>query len=204
VSSVESEGGRPDDVVAISVASYSDEPGSFALSGADAVAGPFGRFAALLPPNALVLDAGCGPGRDLARLRRLGHMGVGVDLNGDFVRLARQEGPTIHGDLRSLPGLSGSFDAVWASASLIHLPFDDAVTALGELARVAKVGAPLGISVKTGGVTGWADDLPLGRRWFYIWRPDELTGLVANSGLSVEAVSDDGLWIEVVARRQRS
>jgi SAM-dependent methyltransferase len=187
--------------VAISVASYSDDPGSFALSGADAVAGPFGRFAALLPPNALVLDAGCGPGRDLARLRHHGHMGVGVDLNENFVRLARKEGPTIHGDLRSLPALSGSFDAVWASASLIHLPFDDTGIALGELARVSKVGAPLGISVKTGGMTGWADDLPLGRRWFYNWEPDELTGLMANNGLSVEAVSDDGPWIEVVARR---
>jgi SAM-dependent methyltransferase len=201
VSPDESEGGLPDDVVAISVASYSGDPGAFAVYGANAVAGPFGRFAALLPPNAIVLDASCGPGRDLARLHGLGHMGVGVDLNEDFVRRARKEGLTIHGDLRSLPVLSGSFDAVWASASLIHLPFDDAGVALGELARVAKVGAPLGISVKTGGITGWADDLPLGRRWFYNWAPDDLTGLVENIGLSVEAVSDDGLWIEVVARR---
>lgn len=118
--------------MAISVASYSDDPGVFAAYGANAVTGPLGRFAALLPPNAIVLDAG---------------------------------------------------------------------VALGELARVAKVGAPLGISVKTGGITGWADDLPLGRRWFYNWAPDDLTGLVENIGLSVEAVSDDGLWIEVVARR---
>lgn len=122
-------------------------------------------------------------------------------MNQDFVRLARKEGVTIHGDLRSLPLLSGSFDAVWASASLIHLPFDDAGAALGELARVAKIGAPLGISVKTGGIVGWANDLPLGRRWFFSWAPDDFTGLVEDIGLSVEAVSDDGLWIELVARR---
>lgn len=197
----EGEGGLPDDVVAISVATYSDDPGAFAAYGLNGVAGPFVKFAELLSPAATVLDAGCGPGRDLARLANLGHRGVGVDLNVDFVRRARREAPTIHGDLRALPLMPGYFDAVWASASLIHLPSDDAGVALSELARVAKIGAPLGISVRTGGITGWADDMPLGRRWFYNWVSDEFTTLIENAGLSVEEVSDDGLWIDVVARR---
>jgi ubiquinone/menaquinone biosynthesis C-methylase UbiE len=68
----------------------------------------------------------------------------------EFVRRARHHPPTIHADLRHLPLKAEYFDAVWASASLIHLPFDDAKGAIGELARVAKVGAPVGISVMTG------------------------------------------------------
>lgn len=161
------------DVVAASVATYSADPDAFTAFGAIAVARPFAAFAAGLRSSATVLDAGCGPGRDLARLAELGHRGVGVDLNRSFVDRARAHGPVVLGDLRSLPLRSASFDAVWASASLIHLPRDHAALALGELARVARSGAPISASVKISGVTGWADDMPLGRRWFFVWTPDE-------------------------------
>jgi ubiquinone/menaquinone biosynthesis C-methylase UbiE len=105
------------------------------------------------------------------------------------------------GDLRSLPLMSASFDAVWASASLIHLPRDHAALALGELARVARSGAPISASVKTSGVTGWANDMPLGRRWFFVWTPDEFAEAVDGAGLCVEEVLDDDDWVEVRARR---
>jgi len=189
------------DVVADSVVTYSDDPDAFAAFGASAVAGPFAAFEALLQPSSTVLDAGCGPGRNLARLAERGHRGVGVDLNRDFVDRARTHGPVILGDLRALPLIAASFDAVWASASLIHLPYEDAAVALGELARVARTGAPISVSVKTAGVTGWADDMPIGRRWFSIWTPGDFAGAVEEAGLSVEDVLDDGDWVELRARR---
>ena len=130
------------------------------------VARPFATFAALLEPCSTVLDAGCGPGRDLARFAAQGHTGIGIDLNRDFVDRARAHGPVILGDLRALPLRAAAFDAVWASASLIHLPHEGAAVALREFARVARPGAPVSVSVKTAGVTGWADDMPRGRRWF--------------------------------------
>ena len=189
------------DVVAESVATYSENPDAFAAFGAASVADSFAKFAALLPPAAIVLDAGCGPGRDLERLARLGHKGVGIDLNREFLLRAQMVGPTILGDLRAIPIGSESFDAVWASASLIHLRHQDAVLAINELARVAKPGAPLGISVKTGGETGWAEDLPMGRRWFYDWASEEFVGALESAELSVREVSSDGRWIDVRASR---
>jgi cyclopropane fatty-acyl-phospholipid synthase-like methyltransferase len=65
------------DVVADSVATYSEDPDAFAAFGASAVAGPFAAFEALLQPSSTVLDAGCGAGRDLARLAECGHRGLG-------------------------------------------------------------------------------------------------------------------------------
>lgn len=189
------------DVVADSVATYSDDPDGFVAFSASAVAGPFAAFEALLPPLSRVLDAGCGPGRDLARLTRAGHLGFGVDLNPHFVERARAHGPVILGDLRALPLTTAAFDAVWASASLIHLPPEQATVALEEIFRVAKPGAPVSISVKTSGVTGWADDEPAGRRWFSIWIPDDFARAVEEVGLRVEHVFDDGSWTEVRARR---
>ena len=84
---------------------------------------------------------------------------------------------------------------------MIHLPYKDATVALGEFARVARTGAPLSVSVKTSGVTGWADDKPIGRRWFSIWTAGDFAGAVQEAGLSVENVLDDGHWVEVRVRR---
>lgn len=195
------EGRSSGDVVADSVATYSEDPDAFAAFSGSAVAGPFAAFAALLDPFSTVLDVGCGPGRDLARFSDQGHRAIGIDLNRDFVDRARAHGPVILGDLRALPFCAATFDAVWASASLIHLPYEDAAVALSELARVAKARAPVSVSVKTGGVTGWADDLPTGRRWFSMWNPADFAGAVEDAGMSVEGVLGDDGWVEVRARR---
>jgi SAM-dependent methyltransferase len=195
------EGRTPGDVVTESVATYSEDPDAFAAFSASAVAGPFAAFAAVLKPSSTVLDAGCGPGRDLARLAAHGHRAIGVDLNRDFLERARPHGPVILGDLRALPLRAAAVDAVWASASLIHLPYEDATVALRELARIARAGAPLSLSVKTAGVTGWADDMPKGRRWFSIWNPDDFAREVEGAGMSVESVVGDDKWVEVRARR---
>lgn len=195
------DGPEPDqvDVVAASVATYSDHVELFTAFSAAAAAAPFARFAAQLSPGSTVLDAGCGPGRDLARLAALGHRGVGVDLNGPFSAPARAHAPIARGDLRALPLASCSFDAVWASASLIHLPGEQAARALRELSRVARPGAPVHVSVKTAGATGWAEDMPTGRRWFHIWTADAFSRAVAEAGFSVHEVTHERGWVTVSA-----
>jgi SAM-dependent methyltransferase len=192
------------DVVAASVATYSDHVDLFEAFSAQAAAGTFADFAALLAPGSTVLDAGCGPGRDLARLDALGHRAVGLDLNVDFAGKARRHGPVVLGDLRALPLRSGSFDAVWASASLIHLPVQAAAQVLRQLHRVARPGAPLHVSVRITGTTGWAEDVPMGRRWFCIWSIPEFTDAVDQAGFSVEDVTPDRGWVSVRARTRPS
>jgi SAM-dependent methyltransferase len=187
-------------VVADSVATYSDHVELFTAYSAHAATASFAALATRLAPESIVLDAGCGPGRDLARLAALGHRGIGLDLNPQFARHARDHAPLVVGDLRRVPFASASFDAVWASASLIHLPRPDAATALAEFKRVARAGAPVCLSVKVAGVTGWADDLPRGRRWFYIWVPAEFTGVVATAGFVVDQATQDRGWLTVWAR----
>lgn len=76
------------------------------------------RFGSLLPPNAKVLDAGCGSGRDLARLARLGFHPVGLDLSAGLAAIARQTSgcEVMVGDLRELHMSDCSFEGVWGSA----------------------------------------------------------------------------------------
>ncbi|MEW6490177.1 MAG: class I SAM-dependent methyltransferase [Thermodesulfobacteriota bacterium] len=88
-----------------------------------------GRWAAALagslPRGSAVLDLGCGPGAEAALWAQRGLEVTGVDLSAENVRLARERvagGRFLRGDMAELDFPAGSFDAVAAFYSLIHLP----------------------------------------------------------------------------------
>ena len=65
-----------------------------------------------------ILDLGCGDGRHLAMLKRLGHRAMGLDLSLDLLKAARRRGGSggslglARGDMRMLPFLRRSFGSV--------------------------------------------------------------------------------------------
>lgn len=77
-----------------------------------------------------VLDAGCGAGRDCSRFAQRGVRAIGIDLSKKLVTIAaKQSGAQcVLGDLRALPFADQTFSGVWASASLVHLPRQEALT----------------------------------------------------------------------------
>lgn len=159
------------------------------------------RFARYLPQGAVVLDAGCGPGRDLVRFDAAGLHPVGVDLTPEFARMAAQAvpgRPVTVADLRALPLASGTFDAVWASASLVHLEPREAGRALAELRRVARSGALAYVSVKTG-PTGWRKRADGTARWFQGWSHEELGCAVEAAGWRLRRLSVSEKWVEAYA-----
>lgn len=90
---------------------------------------------ALARPRADILDLGCGPGRDVAEFIRLGYNAVGLDGCKAFVRMAeRHSGATIlHQDFLSLELPIGSFDGVFANASLFHVPTQELPRVLRQI-----------------------------------------------------------------------
>lgn len=87
------------------------------------------RFcAALVPPGARVLDAGCGTGRVMIRLAELGYDCVGVDLDASMLAVARQEAPElpwIRADLSEFDpaavNVAADFDLVVAAGNIFPL-----------------------------------------------------------------------------------
>ncbi len=75
-------------------------------------------------PPYVILDFGCGPGRDLRRFRALGHEALGLDGAQAFVRMARAESgcEVLHQDFIALDLPAARFDGVFANASLFHVP----------------------------------------------------------------------------------
>lgn len=87
------------------------------------------RFcAALVPPGARILDAGCGTGRVMIRLAELGHDCTGVDLDESMLAVARKAAPDLpwfQADLAGFDpaalGIAADFDLVVAAGNIFPL-----------------------------------------------------------------------------------
>jgi SAM-dependent methyltransferase len=75
-------------------------------------------------PPWTILDFGCGPGRDLARIAATGNVAVGLDGSAPFVRMAQAAtgAEVLHQNFLALDLPAGRFDGVFANASLQHVP----------------------------------------------------------------------------------
>lgn len=97
---------------------------ALAAEGVD-VHGEAALCAALLPPGARVLDAGCGTGRVAVRLAELGYDVAGVDLDESMLEVARSAAPGLRwrrADLADdLAAELGSFDMVVAAGNVLPL-----------------------------------------------------------------------------------
>lgn len=99
-----------------------------------------------------VLDAGCGPGRDVAYFHDRGLDPVGVDLARGMVEYARERRPGEYlvMDVRALGFADDRFDGVWCPATVFFAPPAEMEAALREFVRVlrpegvARVGFKLG------------------------------------------------------------
>jgi SAM-dependent methyltransferase len=87
------------------------------------------------PPPLVLLDLGCGPGRDLAYFRSLGHEAVGLDGSASFVDMARASTgcEVLHQSFLALSLKACRFHGVFANASLFHVPAQELPRVLGEL-----------------------------------------------------------------------
>jgi SAM-dependent methyltransferase len=165
-----------------------------------------GSMTASLRPGSLVADVGCGPGLKIALLRGQGFRVVGVDLSMRQLRTAGLPG-VAQADMRHLPLRTGSVDAVWCQAALLHIPRKAVPTVLGEFARAVRIGGELYLAVAEGDGESWEVASQYGsdrRRWFTFHRRPDLTALLVASGFEVHQVRQFRAgrdWLSLHARR---
>jgi len=96
-------------------------------------------------PPFRILDLGCGPGRDLATLRSLGHVPTGLDACPEFVDMARAMAlcEVWLQDMLALDLPAGQFDGVFANAVLFHVPSQALPGVLGALWTTLRPGGVL-------------------------------------------------------------
>lgn len=106
----------------------------------------------------VILDFGCGPGRDLKTFAALGHTAVGLEGTSAFAAMARAEtGCEVwEQDFLRLDLPATHFDGIFANASLFHVPSQELPRVLRQLQAALKPQGVLFSSNPRGGnEEGW-------------------------------------------------
>lgn len=163
-------------------------------------------FLAQLPKNSLILDAGCGSGRDSLAFLQAGYQVHAFDASSALVGLAREH-TGIHVSCHTFADVHEveQFDGIWACASLVHLDEPGLQEALRNLARALKKGGCFFLSMKKGEGFRRAGD---GRVFYDFTLPrllerPELQGLTPVwSQESLSTLGNADVWLSVILRKR--
>lgn len=133
-------------------------------------------------PPFTILDLGCGPGRDLKDLTSRGHVAIGLDGSERFVEMARAASAceVWRQDFLALDLPAGRFDAIFANASLFHVPRAHLARVLRELHAALRPGGVLFCSNPRGhDEEGWS-----GGRYGVWHEPESWRRWVSEAGFT--------------------
>ncbi|MCK8085763.1 class I SAM-dependent methyltransferase [Vibrio sp. 1CM8B] len=110
----------------------------------------YDRFRKLIGNGGRILDAGCGVGRDTRYFISKGYKVQSFDLSSRMCEITRKYPYSFCTQMSFMDvDYYEEFDAIWANASLLHVPESDMPEAIARLARSLKVGGYLFASFKT-------------------------------------------------------
>lgn len=109
------------------------------------------RFTKNIQPNALILDAGCGSGRDSKAFIDMGYRVDAFDASSELVaRASNYTGLDVKLALFDDITATEQYDAIWCCASLLHVPEADLPVTLDKLAMALKSNGTWYVSFKYG------------------------------------------------------
>ena len=165
-------------------------------------------FLNLLPPQARILELGCGGGRDAAVMIAAGFDVDPTDGTPEIVRIAEERlgrpVRVVHFD--KLDALE-TYDAIWANASLLHVPRSFLPQILALVFQALRPGGIHFASYKGGGAEGRDR---YGRYFNYLSREDVTEAYRKSGPWEVVSVTESlgggydgrqGPWVAVVVRR---
>ena len=171
-------------------------------------------FSKLFSKGNLILDVGCGGGRDAKFFNKKGLEVVGIDTSSVMIKLAKKEVPKANFQCINLLNIKfkkDMFDGVWAQAVLLHLKRKDIPKALKIFYKILKPNGILHISIREGkGETLEKYKLlEKGRRLYTYFSKNEIIGFLEKQGFKVIylAISHDIQkrpninWIRIWAKK---
>lgn len=167
---------------------YETQAPVYAASGPGGASRHLAGFLDLLPPGARILELGCGGGRDAeAMLAR----GFDVDATDGTEAMAAKAAARLGRPVRVLRfealDAQGDYDAVWAAASLLHVPRQGLPDILAAIRRALRPGGLHFASYKSGGAEGRDG---FGRYFNFLSREDLLAAYAASGAWELLALDE--------------
>lgn len=110
-------------------------------------------FLKLIGKGGKILDAGCGPGVDVAYIASKGFDVIGIDLSEKMLEIAKRKNPRIYfqkADIRKLNFKPNTFNGIIASFSLIHIPKKDVNKTVDNFYKLLKSRGVIYIGIQEG------------------------------------------------------
>ena len=113
------------------------------------------KFLSFLPPQAHILDFGCGSGRDTKYFLDHGYHTDAIDGSGELCRIASEyTGVPVKQMLFQELNAAEEYDGIWACSSILHSTYYELKDILKKLARALKKEGILYASFKYGDFEG--------------------------------------------------
>jgi len=149
-------------------------------------------FIKSMKKNSLVLDLGCGSGRDIKSLLQYNHKVIGLDSSKKMLEIAKRKYlkvKFIHANMIKIPLKDNSIDYVICIASFHHLKSNKSrLSCLKEIRRVLKKNGKLFLSVwykkgkKGAYLIPWQNKV---KRYYYFFTEKELKDLFKESNFKI-------------------
>lgn len=165
------------------------------------------HFVSKIKQSASILDLGCGSGRDSKYFLDTGYQVTAVDGSGELCRIASE---LIHQPVRQLLfedlDYHEEFDAIWACASLLHVPKAEIQDIMQKVCKALKLDGILYFSVKYGNT-----ERTVGERFFSDYTEADIPWLLEDTGLEivehwisldVRQGRDSEKWLNLIAHKQ--
>lgn len=113
------------------------------------------KFMDRLPPNAVILDFGCGSGRDTKYFLSQGYQVDAVDGSIELCKLASEyTGIEVkHAFFNELAEME-QYDGIWACSSILHLPLEELADVMRKMVAALKDNGIIYTSFKYGNFSG--------------------------------------------------
>lgn len=156
------------------------------------------RFLAKLPPNALILDFGCGSGRDTKYFLEKGYSVEAIDGSKELCRIASEyTGITVQHMYFDMLNELEKYDGIWACSSILHLDRESLEDVMKKMVVALKSGGVIYTSFKYGDYEGVRNG-----RYFIDFTEDSFKELLAKLDCTEVVIEEE--WITSDARPGRS
>ena len=165
-------------------------------------------FLSLLPEGAMILDFGCGSGRDALEFLKRGYQVEATDGSEEMCRAAAElTGLAVRQMLFQELDEKEKYDGIWACSSILHLPKSELGDVLERMTAALKINGVIYTSFKYGAFEGERNG-----RYFTDFTEETFTEFIKGmTGVTVEKmwITDDvrpgrgeEKWLNMILRKQ--